>query len=367
MLGHLDGSQQLGQPPFGARQLFVAGGEDATGDEHLPQIVGGPSTLMMIERVVGGGEPAGGKVGKQAGARALAQPVQRRARGAGRADRLEHAGQFGRDAVGRAGQQRGGAPPQTAPRATTLLVELVLQSTVAAGVGDRHSGAVGAGGGVRPGWGDQPPLGPAGGAAAPVAQRGGVARIAQGSFTPADRRWAVVAAAGAGSARPRGASSADRSVAGGEGARPQPPAHLAGSGGQPITADTDVGLTVVGPHGDRGGLAAYPAPALPSPVAAAGLADRLTVTAAPGDRLDGAAVRAGRRVAAGGAPLAHATVLGDRQRPSGAAADHAPGLAQGGRAAGDQLGDQPPHRGWCAPGQRVRVGLSAAARLRPTA
>jgi hypothetical protein len=304
---------------------------------------------------------------EQAGARALAQPVQRRAWGAGRADRLEHGGQFGRDVPGCAGQQLGGAPPQTAPRATTLLVELVLQSTVTAGVGDRNSGAVGAGGGVRPGWGDQPPLGPAGGAAAPVAQRRGVARIAQGSFTPADRRWAVVAAAGARSARPRGASSADRSVAGGEGARPQPPAHLAGSGGQPITGDADVGLTVVGPHGDRGGLAARPAPALPSPVAAAGLADRLTVTAAPGDRLDGAAVRAGHRVAAGGAPLAHATVLGDRQRPAGAAADHASGLAQGGRAAGDQLGDQPPTAGGAPRASASGSDSSAAARLRHTA
>lgn len=64
-------------------------------------------------------------------------------------------------------------------------------------MGDRPVGAVSAQGGVGSRWGDQSPLLLADLAYSAMAQRGGVARVAEWAFLPADRGWAVVAAAGA--------------------------------------------------------------------------------------------------------------------------------------------------------------------------
>ena len=52
----------------------------------------------------------------------------------------------------------GGSSAQAAPGASPFLIELVLQTAVEAGVRDGQAGAVGAGGGLQSGWGDQPPL-----------------------------------------------------------------------------------------------------------------------------------------------------------------------------------------------------------------
>ena len=111
-----------------------------------------------------------------------------------------------------------------------------------------------------------------------------------------------------------------------------------------------------GTYRDRGGLAAYPAPAVPAVMAAAPLADPLPGGVAAGDRLDHAAVRAGRGDLAGGARLAHAPAGCAVKRYPGPAAARACGQGQGLRPAGDQLGGQPPGHRRRAAGQRARIG-----------
>src|SRR5215470_18314085 len=95
-------------------------------------------------------------------------------------------------------------------------------------------------------------------------------------------------------------------VAAGEVALPVLAAHAADGAGHPVAAGADVRRAVTGPHRDRGGLAAFSAPAVPAVAAAAPLADALPGGVAADDRLDLAAVRAGGRQLAGGARLAHA-------------------------------------------------------------
>ena len=62
--GGLDRLEQGGQPPLGAGQFLIARREHAAGDEHLPQMPGGPRPRMRIKRLVGGGGPPGGQIGE---------------------------------------------------------------------------------------------------------------------------------------------------------------------------------------------------------------------------------------------------------------------------------------------------------------
>src|SRR5207244_1833872 len=102
----------------------------------------------------------------------------------------------------------------------------------------------------------QPPLLAAGCAPAPVAQRGGVARVADRSLGPAGGRRAVLAAAGAGRGRPRRARQADRTAGGGEAAFPVPAADAAGGHRLAVAVHADIRVPVPGPRRDRGGLPA---------------------------------------------------------------------------------------------------------------
>jgi len=69
----------------------------------VPQVIGGPPVRVRIQRLVRGGEAAGGDVGEEAGAGSVAQPVQRAARLAGGGDGLEHLCHLGRDVTGARG------------------------------------------------------------------------------------------------------------------------------------------------------------------------------------------------------------------------------------------------------------------------
>ena len=118
------------------------------GDQELPQVVRGPAVRVGVEGIVGGGQVTGGQLGQQRGAGALAQPVQRRAWCVGGDDGLVDAGELGRELVGVAAQQLGGAPAQRARCAAAAFVELVLGPAVAADVpaqvGGGQPGAPGA-------------------------------------------------------------------------------------------------------------------------------------------------------------------------------------------------------------------------------
>jgi hypothetical protein len=199
MFGYFDCGEQVVKPALGAGQCFVAVGECATGDEHVSQVVGGSGMRVGVECLVGDQKLPGGDFGEHRAGSPLAEPVKRGAGCACRADRLEYPAQLDRHMPGWVGEQLGGSAAQAAPGASALLVEFVLHSAVDAGVGDGQAGAVGAEGGLGSGWGDQPPLPPADSAGSAMAQGGGVARVAERAFVPADCRWAVVAAAGAGS------------------------------------------------------------------------------------------------------------------------------------------------------------------------
>ena len=59
---------------------------------------------MRIERLMAAGQLAGGEIGQQARAGAVAQPVQRGARGGGGSDRLIDRRQFGGDLLPAAAQ-----------------------------------------------------------------------------------------------------------------------------------------------------------------------------------------------------------------------------------------------------------------------
>jgi hypothetical protein len=187
----------------GAGEFLIAGRQRPGRGEHVPQVIGGPLVRAVVEGVMADGQPPGGHVGEQAGAGALAQPVQRAARLPGGGDRVEHAAQLHGDGPGAGRQQIAGAAAQAAPGAAAFFVKLVFGPAVCAGVGNRDAGAVRAGVGARAGRGDQPSLLAAGCAPAPVAQRGGVARVADRPLGPAGSRRAVLAAPGAGGRRPR--------------------------------------------------------------------------------------------------------------------------------------------------------------------
>ena len=201
--GRADRLQDRAEPLPGAGEFLIAGWQRPGGGEHVPQVVGGPAVRAVVEGLVADGQAAGGHVGEQAGSGALAQPVQRAARLAGGGDRVEHAGQLRGDGPGAGRQQLAGAAAQAAPGAAAFFVEFVFGPAVRAGVGNRDAGAVRAGAGGRAGRGDQPALLAAGCAPAPVAQRGGVARVADRPLGPAGSRRAVLAAPGAGGRRPR--------------------------------------------------------------------------------------------------------------------------------------------------------------------
>ena len=202
--GRADRLQDPGEPLPGPGEVLVAGRQCPGCGEHVPQVIGGPPVRAVVQGLVADGQPAGGHVGEQAGPGALAQPVQRAARLAGGGDRVEHAGQLRGDDPGTGRQQLAGAAAQAAPGAAAFLIELVFGPAVRARVGDREPRAVRAGVSGRAGRGDQPALLAAGCAPAPVAQRGGVARVADRRLGPAGGRRAVLAAAGAGRTGPRG-------------------------------------------------------------------------------------------------------------------------------------------------------------------
>ena len=184
VLRDVQGFQQAGEPLPGAGEFLVAGREDAAGGEHLPEEPGGAGPRVRVERLVGGGGPAGRDVGEDGGAGAVAQPVQRGARVAGRADRLEHGAHRRGDVPGPARQEPRGALPQAAPGAQSLFVELVLGAAAGAGGHDGQPGAVRAGDGVRPGREDQAPVLAAARAPGPAAERGRVAGVADRAFGP---------------------------------------------------------------------------------------------------------------------------------------------------------------------------------------
>src|SRR6202044_1821935 len=98
-------------------ELLVTGSQDVAGGEDLPEEPGSAGPRVLVERLVGGGRPPGPDIGEDGGAGALAQPVQRAARVAGRADRLEDSGHRRGDVPGSARQEHGGTPTQAAPGA----------------------------------------------------------------------------------------------------------------------------------------------------------------------------------------------------------------------------------------------------------
>src|SRR5207248_3165374 len=110
---------------------------------------------------------------------------------------------------------------------------------------------------------EAPALLAAGCAPAPVAQRGGVARVADRPLGPAGGRRAVLAAAGAGRTRSRRARHADRAAGRGEAACPAPAADAARGHGLAVAVHADVRAAVTGPRRDRGGLPAPAALAVP--------------------------------------------------------------------------------------------------------
>lgn len=332
------------------------GGSTPAGCQRLPQVVGCPPVRVGVERLVSGGQGPRGDLGEDRGAAVSAQPVERGFRCAGSADRVEDGQQRGRDVPAGPGEQGCGAAPQAAALAPAALVKLVFQAAAGACAGDRLPGAGGAGVSARAGRGHQPPELAAGGAQCPVPHRGGVARVADRAFGPAGLRRAVLAAAGAAGGGPRRARRADRIVSAGEVALPVLAAHAADGAGHLVAADADVRRAATGPHRDRRGLAADPAPAVPAAAAAAPLADAPPGRVAADDRLDHAAVRAGGGDLAGGAWLAHAAAGCAVKRHLGPAAACARGQGQGLRPAGDHLGGQAPGRRRRPAPEHVRIG-----------
>ena len=78
-------------PSFDAGQGLVAGGKDTAGDQHVPQVVGGPLVRMIIQRLMGEGCAAGCDIGEDRGGRSGPQPVERRVWGPGGGDGLDDA------------------------------------------------------------------------------------------------------------------------------------------------------------------------------------------------------------------------------------------------------------------------------------
>jgi hypothetical protein len=204
-----------------------------------PAPIGCPLVRARIQRLVRGGQAPGGDIGEQARAGSVAQPVQRAARLPCCGDGLEHARQPGRDIAGSGGQQHAGPAAQAAPGAAALLIKLVLDRAVAAGVRDRDSGAASAGVSYRAGRGGQPPDLSAAGASPAAAQRRVVARVADRPFGPAGCRRPELAAVRAPGCGPGRAGSADRMIAG-EVTRPFPAAPGADDPGKLVAVHADV-------------------------------------------------------------------------------------------------------------------------------
>jgi hypothetical protein len=270
-------------------------------------------------------QPAGGHVGEQAGAGALAQPVQRAARLAGSGDRVEYAAQLRGDDPGADRQQIAGAAAQGASCAAPFLVELVFGAALGAGAEDRDLGAIGAGIRDRAGRDNQPALLPAACARPAVLQGRAVTRVAHRSFRPAGLRWPVASAARAGGGGPRRTRGADRLAGCRVGARAPPLAFAAGGLGQPVAVDADAWLPRPGAHRDRRRLPARATLAVAARVipAAADLANRPAVLVEPGRRPDLAAGSAGPGELPGAASLAHPAAITAGQRPAGPPADRA--------------------------------------------
>jgi len=323
-------------------------------DEHVTQVVGGPSAWVGVERLVGGRQPAGDQVDEDGSPGALAEPVQRGAWRVGRDDRLPDGNKLGWDVGGASAQQLASPTSQAATRASAALVELVLDAAVGAYVGGGLAGAVGAGGGVRPGRGDQPPVCAAADTGAAAAQCGAVAAIADRPFRPAGCRRARLPAVGAGRHPPGRAGLADRPAAGGEVAGARAPAHRADGVGEPVAVHAQVGLPAAATAGDAPDLPAGPAASLWS-VAAAG-ADRPALAVAGGHRLDDAAAGTRGRELPAPAAEAHPDATRAGQRPASPPAHGAGRQAQRRRPAGHQLGDQASDHRRGAGRQRGRVG-----------
>jgi len=89
MGGRFVAGQQVGHPPFGARDVLVTLGQDIVGDQHVTQVVRGPRRRMGVQCLVVDGQPTGGQVGEDACSLTFSEPVQRGAGHRGRGDRLD--------------------------------------------------------------------------------------------------------------------------------------------------------------------------------------------------------------------------------------------------------------------------------------
>ena len=216
------------------------------------------------------------------------------------------------------------------------------------------AGAVGAGGRVRAGWGDEPTHGTAGGAGAAAAERGVVAGVADRSLGPSRGRWAV-----------RAAVRADRGgLLARSGCRPVPvrsrtnTAGVAGSGCRPpravrkqpsqmsgIPSWARRAIRRVRPHRPQGrwGRSAHRAQ------------NRPVLCVAAGDRFDHTTPGAGRGELPSPAPGADPTGRRAGQRLPGAPAPGAGRVGQV-RAAGPEFADQRADHRRRPDQQRGRVG-----------
>ncbi|MGH8884891.1 MAG: hypothetical protein ACRDYX_06910 [Egibacteraceae bacterium] len=207
--GGADRSEQVGDPPFGAGDVLVTLGQRLVGGQHGAQVVRGSRLRVGVERLVGDRQPPRRDVGEDGRARAPAQPAQRRAgHREGRQRGGNHSTVAAQQLTDASGEREAGAP--------AALVELVLDTAVAADVARGHAGAVGAVGAVgahgRVGTGRMgKPAGlPAACAPAAPAQCRGVAGLADRPFRPPGGRWPLGPAVRAGRQAPGRAGGADR-------------------------------------------------------------------------------------------------------------------------------------------------------------
>ena len=123
--GVIDAGEDVPAPSFYAGQGLVAGGKDAGGGQHVPQVIGGPLVRMVIQRLMGEGCAAGGDVGEDRGGGSGPQPVERRVRGPrgrdGLDDAIQRGGEVRRARPGRVLDQGGGSLPQAAAGTSALL------------------------------------------------------------------------------------------------------------------------------------------------------------------------------------------------------------------------------------------------------
>jgi len=185
----LDSGEQGGDPRLEAGQGFVPGREHPGGDQDVSEVVGAASAGVGVERGVADRCGAGGEVGEHGGAGTVAQPVQCGARGAGGGDGVVDEDQRGWDLLIVGVEQLTGAANQRAAFAPTAFVELVLEAAVGADVAGRQPSAVSASRRVRSWRADESPLGQAAAAGAAIAQRGGVAGVADRPLGSVRHRW----------------------------------------------------------------------------------------------------------------------------------------------------------------------------------